>query len=68
VRLGRNPGNWFLLLALARQDELPSRAAKSAAMMLRDLLDKRSGGCVNCGSGSAVPAIAALLEFTDGAT
>jgi hypothetical protein len=60
---------WFLLLALARQDELSlSRCDICGGMMLRDLLDKRSVECVNCGWGAAAPAIAALLEFTDGAT
>jgi hypothetical protein len=61
---------WFLLLALARQDELGlARCGVCGGMMLRDMLEKRSAGCANCRWGAAgVTTGPALLEFKDGAT
>jgi Flagellar transcriptional activator (FlhC) len=53
---------WFLLLALARHDELGiSRCGVCGGMRLRDLLAKRRLACGTCGPGAeAVPLSAAL--------
>ena len=61
---------WFLLLALARRDELGiARCPVCGGMRLRDLLAKRRPACANCepnGAAAPLPSInerAALLEF-----
>ena len=42
---------WFLLLALARRDELAlARCAACGGVRLRDLLARRRGSCANCDS------------------
>jgi hypothetical protein len=45
---------WFLLLALARQDELAiTRCPLCGGVKLRDLLGRRTAACANCGSATA---------------
>jgi hypothetical protein len=56
---------WFLLLALARHDELCiSRCGVCGGMRLRDLLAKRRLACGTCGHGTgAVPAPAPVFGW-----
>jgi len=50
---------WFLLMALARRDEIgAARCAVCGGVRLRDLLAKRRSACANCGPpGAPVPAV-----------
>jgi hypothetical protein len=49
---------WFLLLALARHDEVGiSRCGACGGVRLRDLLAKRKASCLNCECAAAPPAI-----------
>jgi hypothetical protein len=44
---------WFLLLALARRDEIRmARCDDCVGLLLRDLLARRKQSCVNCEQGS----------------
>jgi Flagellar transcriptional activator (FlhC) len=53
---------WFLLLALARHDELGmSRCGVCGGMRLRDLLAKRRLACGTCGPGTEAVAVSAAL-------
>jgi hypothetical protein len=52
---------WFLLLALARRDEVVlSRCGGCGGVRLRDLLAKRKVGCANCRPAAAKPALESL--------
>ena len=45
---------WFLLLALARRDEVGmSRCEDCGGLLLRDLLARHKQGCANCHQGSS---------------
>ena len=49
---------WFLLLALARRDEVGiSRCLVCGGVRLRDLLAKHKLGCVTCGPADPAPAL-----------
>ncbi len=47
---------WFLLLALARRDEVGiARCDECGGLRLRDLLARRKHSCANCQQGSPGP-------------
>lgn len=55
---------WFLLLALARRDEVAiSRCAVCGGVRLRDLLAKHKIACTTCGPAVPAPAPGAAMSF-----
>lgn len=56
---------WFLLLALARRDELGiARCPECGGLRLRDLLAKRRPVCANCGRPEPSACSSILIEHT----